>query len=59
MDNNIEPEDQEKLTESTGEPVVGGESESSGEPVVGGESESSGELKPGGLLVSGLVPEQG
>ncbi len=32
MDNNIEPEDQEKLTESSGEPVVDGESESSGEP---------------------------
>ncbi len=43
MDNNIEPEDQEKLTESSGEPVVDGESESSGEPVVDGESESSGE----------------
>ena len=36
MDNNIEPEDQEKLTESSGQPVVDGESESSGQPVVDG-----------------------
>ncbi len=52
MDNNIEPEDQENLTESLGEPEVDGESESSGEPEVDGESESSGEPEPRGSLAS-------
>ena len=57
MDNNIEPEDQEKLTESSGQPVVDGESESSGQPVVDGESESSGQPVVDGESESSGEPE--